>query len=171
MIQCKNCNHENIPGTLFCTECGAQLESTDEAISTKTVDQDQIVQDIKEAPPQAEPPSSPLNSWLSLHLMDSSTVLPLPPNRNEYTMGRLSEGQPILPDVDLMPYQAYAAGVSRLHAVIKRMEGHVYIMDLGSSNGTYLNGRRINPHTEEVIRHGDVFALGKLKIQALIRSN
>ena len=51
--------------------------------------------------------------------MDSGKILPLA-SRNEFTLGRLSEGQPIMPDIDLTPYQAYASGVSRLHAVVKR---------------------------------------------------
>mgnify|MGYP003334063852 CR=1 FL=1 len=38
------------------------------------------------------------------------------------------------------------------------------------TNGTYLNGRRLNPHTEEELKHGDVVALGKLKIQVLLRN-
>jgi pSer/pThr/pTyr-binding forkhead associated (FHA) protein len=101
--------------------------------------------------------------------MDSGKILPLA-TRNEFTMGRLSEGQPIMPDIDLTPYQAYASGVSRLHAVVKRDPDRVVIMDLGSSNGTYLNGRRLNPHTEEMLKHGDVIALGKLKIQVLLRN-
>ena len=41
-------------------------------------------------------------------------------------------------------------------------------MDLGSSNGTYLNGRRLNPHVEEPLKHGDIVAVGKLKIQILL---
>jgi pSer/pThr/pTyr-binding forkhead associated (FHA) protein len=75
-----------------------------------------------------------------------------------------------MPDIDLTPYQAYASGVSRLHVVIKRESSRVLIMDLGSSNGTYLNGRRLNPHVEETLNHGDVVALGKLKIQVLLRN-
>ena len=46
----------------------------------------------------------------------------------------------------------------------------VMVMDLGSSNGTYINGRRINPHVEESLSHGDIVALGKLKIQVLLRN-
>ena len=167
MIICKNCRHENITGTLFCTECGAQLGDAD-VITTKTISGDQVAESLKTTPTKVEPPSSPKDSWLSLHLLDSGKIIALP-MRNEFTMGRLSEGQPIMPDVDLMPYDAYAAGVSRLHAVIKRDEGRVIIMDLGSSNGTYLNGRRLNPHTEENLKHGDVVALGKMKIQVLLR--
>jgi pSer/pThr/pTyr-binding forkhead associated (FHA) protein len=101
--------------------------------------------------------------------MDSGKILPLA-SRNEFTLGRLSEGQPIMPDIDLTPYQAYASGVSRLHVVVKRESNRIIIMDLGSSNGTYLNGRRLTPHAEEALNHGDVIALGKLKIQVLLRN-
>lgn len=168
MIICKNCQHENVSGTLFCSDCGAQLDGI-ETLTTQAITNDEISNDLKRRPATIEPPSSPVNSWISLHLMDSGKILPLA-SRNEFTMGRLSEGQPIMPDIDLTPYQAYASGVSRLHAVVKRDANRVVIMDLGSSNGTYLNGRRLNPHTEEELKHGDVIALGKLKVQVLLRN-
>jgi len=169
MIICKNCQHKNVSGTLFCSECGAQLDGI-ETLNTQSITQEEIASDLKKRPAAMEPPSSPVNSWISLHLMDSGKILPLA-SRNEFTMGRLSEGQPIMPDIDLTPYQAYASGVSRLHAVVKRDANRTVIMDLGSSNGTYLNGRRLNPHMEEELRHGDVIALGKLKIQVLLRNS
>ena len=169
MIICSNCQHENVSGTLFCVECGTQLDGV-ETLTTQSITQDQITEDLKGKSATVEPPSSPANSWISLHLMDSGKILPLA-SRTEFTMGRLTEGQPIMPDIDLTPYQAYASGVSRLHAVIKRESERTVVMDLGSSNGTYLNGRRLNPHTEEVLKHGDVVALGKLKIQVLLRTN
>jgi len=168
MIICSNCQHENVSGTLFCVECGTQLDGV-ETLTTQSITSEEIANDLKNRSASVEPPSSPSNSWISLHLMDSGKILPLA-SRSEFTMGRLSEGQPIMPDIDLTPYQAYASGVSRLHAVIKRETDHSVVMDLGSSNGTYLNGRRINPHTEEVLKHGDVVALGKLKIQVLLRN-
>ena len=168
MIICSNCQHENIPGTLFCVECGAQLDDS-ETLTTQAVTQSDIANDLEDRSASVEPPSSPVNSWISLHLMDSGKILPLT-SRTEFTMGRLSEGQPIMPDIDLTPYQAYASGVSRLHAVVKREADRTIVMDLGSSNGTYLNGRRLNPHTEEELKHGDVVALGKLKIQVLLRN-
>jgi hypothetical protein len=168
MIICSNCQHQNVSGTLFCIECGAQLDGVD-TLTTQAITQEQISDELKKKGQRPEPPSSPINSWISLHLMDSGKILPLA-SRNEFTLGRLSEGQPIMPDIDLTPYQAYASGVSRLHVVIKRESSRVFIMDLGSSNGTYLNGRRLSPHVEETLSHGDVVALGKLKIQVLLRN-
>ncbi|MGZ9233900.1 MAG: FHA domain-containing protein [Anaerolineales bacterium] len=169
MIICTNCQHKNVAGAMFCAECGAQLDGVDTLI-TQAITDEQIAEELKKKPTvRPEPTSAPINSWISLHLMDSGKILPLA-SRNEFTLGRLSEGQPIMPDIDLTPYQAYASGVSRLHAVVKRDSNRVMVMDLGSSNGTYVNGRRINPHVEESLSHGDIVALGKLKIQILLRN-
>ncbi len=167
MIICPNCQHENVEGAVYCVECGAQIDGV-ETLVTKAITDQEIEEELKKKAPRPEADSVPANSWLSLHLMDSGKILPLA-SRNEFTLGRLSEGQPIMPDIDLTPYQAYASGVSRLHAVVKRDASSVVVMDLGSSNGTYLNGRRLNPHLEEALSHGDIVALGKLKIQILLR--
>lgn len=168
MIICTNCQHKNVAGAMFCAECGAQLDGI-ETLTTQAITNEQIANELKQKAPRPDPLSTPTNSWISLHLMDSGKILPLA-SRNEFTLGRLSEGQPIMPDIDLTPYQAYASGVSRLHAVVKRDADRVLVMDLGSSNGTYLNGRRLNPHMEESLNHGDIVALGKLKIQILLRN-
>ena len=168
MIICSNCQHENVSGVLFCAECGAQLDGI-QTLATQAITEEQIDEELRKKAPRPDLDSVPANSWLSLHLMDSGKILPLA-SRNEFTLGRLSEGQPIMPDIDLTPYQAYASGVSRLHAVVKRDANQVSVMDLGSSNGTYINGRRLNPHMEEALSHGDIVALGKLKIQILLRN-
>ncbi|MDD2922225.1 MAG: FHA domain-containing protein, partial [Anaerolineales bacterium] len=109
------------------------------------------------------------DAWGSLHLLDTGQVIPLT-TKNEFTLGRVSEGQPIMPDVDLSAYQAYAAGVSRLHAVVKRDNDHIVFMDLGSANGSFVNGKRLPPNTEQSLKHGDIVALGKMKIQILLRN-
>lgn len=168
MIICQNCRYQNMEGAVFCAECGAQLDGV-ETLVTKAITDEEIEEELNKKAPRPELESTPANSWLSLHLMDSGKIVPLA-SRNEFTLGRLSEGQPIMPDIDLTPYQAYASGVSRLHAVVKRDGNEVLVMDLGSSNGTYINGRRLNPHMEESLSHGDILALGKLKIQILLRN-
>ncbi len=113
------------------------------------------------------PPAAPLQSWISLHMIESGQILPLA-DRTEFTLGRSAEGQPIVPDVDLSSYNAYANGVSRLHAAIKLINNRVIVVDLGSSNGTYLNGVRLSPYIKSAVSHGDLIYLGKLKIQVLI---
>ncbi len=170
MIVCSNCKHTNMSGAMFCAECGAQL-AVEDSLTTQNIATGQVKQSLgKRVPaPPVPPVLVALNDWVTLHLMDTGQMLPLA-ERSEFTLGRISEGQPIMPDVDFSPYQAYASGVSRLHAVIKRDGNRVLLMDLGSSNGTYVNGKRLSPNTEQVINNGDVIALGKLKMQVLLKA-
>ena len=164
MIVCPQCQYENVTGAMFCVECGAQLVGDD--LISKTITDELITKELSRKAPRPEP-AAPSTSWISLHFKDSGKILPLT-SKNEFILGRLTEDSPILPDIDLTPYRASASGVSRLHAVVKRKGSKVMVMDLSSSNGTYINGRRIPPDVEETLRHGDVIALGTLQIQILL---
>lgn len=168
MIICPNCQNKNLDGIVFCVECGMQLSGL-QPIVTQNISADQ-----RPFPPMEKRKTAPfpedLDTWASLHLMESGQILPLG-DRTEFTLGRVSEAQPIMPDIDLTPYQAYANGVSRLHAVLKREGKRVLVMDLGSSNGTYLNGNRLPPNVEQTLNHSDMLSLGKLKIQILLKKS
>jgi hypothetical protein len=164
MIICPNCQHKEMSGAIYCSKCGAQL--IDMSITTHKIHTAETRREAKAAGTQPPPPVR-LQSWISLHMMESGQILPLA-DRTEFSLGRSAEGQPIVPDVDLSPFNAYASGVSRLHAVLKLIKNKIIIMDLGSSNGTYLNGTRLAPYIETPVVHGDILYLGKLKIQLLI---
>lgn len=166
MIICSNCKHANMTGALFCAECGAQLIGRD-TLTTQSIATENLKTASRRTTGEMSQPVEGENAWANLHLLDTGQVLPLS-SRNEFTMGRISEGQPIMPDIDLSPYQAYAAGVSRLHAVIRRNGNAIVFMDLGSANGTFINGSRLTPNTEQTLQHGDILALGKMRIQVLI---
>ncbi|NWF64314.1 MAG: FHA domain-containing protein [Chloroflexi bacterium] len=169
MIICSNCKHTNMTGAMFCVECGAQLIGRD-TLTTQTITTENLGRVSKRKTGEISQPVEGEDAWANLHLLDTGQVLPLS-SRSEFTMGRISEGQPIMPDIDLSPYQAYAAGVSRLHAVIKRLGASIIFMDLGSANGTFVNGARLMPNVEHVIKHGDIVSLGKLRIQILVEKN
>lgn len=170
MILCPNCQHKELPGALFCSECGTQLVSLDilntRSIQRTTTDTLPSTTEIPAIPSRKAMVHGTIPS-ISLHLIDSAQVIHLA-ERNEFTLGRAIEGQPILPDVDMSPFDAFTLGVSRLHAALRIVNGEVVITDLGSSNGTRVNGQKIVPHVDYPISHGDVIALGKLKIQILI---
>jgi hypothetical protein len=170
MIICRKCGYKSMAGSIYCERCGTRLSSLDED-STQQFEVETSDMDFTRNPMNGtrQPAPGKLDTWGTLHLLDTGQMLPLS-DRNEFTLGRTSDGQPIMPDIDLSPYHGYASGVSRLHAVIKRSGERVTVMDLGSSNGTYLNGKRMTANIEQVVNHGDVISLGKLKIQVLIRS-
>ena len=72
-------------------------------------------------------------------------------------------------DVDLTPYGALDRGVSREHARVYAEEGNLYIVDMGSTNGTFVSGTRLEPNTPTMISKGDEVLLGRLPIQILFR--
>jgi pSer/pThr/pTyr-binding forkhead associated (FHA) protein len=63
--------------------------------------------------------------------------------------------------------QSQSPFVSRHHCVLLRDEFAVRIRDLGSKNGTYVNGDRIGSG-EPVLSSGDLVAVGEIEFQVLV---
>jgi pSer/pThr/pTyr-binding forkhead associated (FHA) protein/DNA-directed RNA polymerase subunit RPC12/RpoP len=168
-ITCPKCGHQELVGTYFCSDCGAKL-ITENGRPTTSFRASDSSSTITQIDGQSIPEIPEGGAQLSLHIMRMGQIIPLV-DRNEYTIGRISQGQSILPDVDLTPFDAFSQGVSRLHATIKLEPDRVSISDLGSSNGSRINNNKIKPHQEYKLNHGDVISLGRFKIQVLIRQN
>ncbi|MSQ93465.1 MAG: FHA domain-containing protein [Gemmataceae bacterium] len=50
--------------------------------------------------------------------------------------------------------------VSRQHAYFFHQDANYYLQDLGSSNGTFLNGKRLTPHVSSLVTERDTFQMG-----------
>ena len=147
MIVCPNCHHEEIAGALFCSECGAQLVISDQRATQSINRSPTDVLVTNGLPPIEIPPATPgEDTIISLHLIGSGQVLHLA-GRTEFTLGRVAEGQPILPDVDLSVYDAYSQGVSRLHAALKFVNQRVVITEFDSVE------QAIATHESEAYKH------------------
>jgi DNA-binding winged helix-turn-helix (wHTH) protein len=72
----------------------------------------------------------------------------------------LADGENILGRVDEAAAWIESAGVSRRHACIRISGGKATLEDLGSKNGTFLNGRRLN--APATLTDGDGFRLGTM---------
>ena len=57
----------------------------------------------------------------------------------------------------------HGEGVSRVHCLLTLREGSIIVRDLGSSNGTWLNGKRLTSEQDTPISKGDVLAIGSPK--------
>ncbi|MBE2271017.1 MAG: FHA domain-containing protein [Anaerolinea sp.] len=80
------------------------------------------------------------------------------------TLGRVPPTGGGTPTIDLRPFGAEKAGVSRKHLVVKVEGDGVYAADFGSANGSLLNGKRLEPNTFYPIHHQDEIVLGLLQI-------
>ncbi len=56
-----------------------------------------------------------------------------------------------------------ARGISRIHGKISKEEGQYYLTDLNSTNGTYLNGGRLEVNEKARIRCGDCVGFGDVR--------
>ncbi len=98
-----------------------------------------------------------------LCILETGATIPLPA-KPEVVIGRASAVVTPLPDVDLDPYGAGMAGVSRRHACIYQRSDGWHLEDLWSTNGTFLNEVRLSPGQPARIVHGDLIRLGQLTL-------
>jgi pSer/pThr/pTyr-binding forkhead associated (FHA) protein len=140
---CKECQMENIEGALFCEECGAQLEAASELKDSAAGKADAGTTLMF---------SSPDGSKLEI------------PAKDEVVIGREDPLSEVFPDVDLTGLGGLEHGVSRKHAVIHRAAAGCTVEDMGSTNGTYVNKKRIQPHVPQSIKPGDEVRFGKLAL-------
>lgn len=55
-------------------------------------------------------------------------------------------------------------GISRNHAELRLKKGQIYIVDMGSANGTYFNGERLEPQTPQLCGPEDLIELGTNRV-------
>jgi TIR domain/FHA domain len=70
------------------------------------------------------------------------------------------------PDIDLNPYESIKT-VSRSHAIISIKDGHLTLTDTGSSNGTFVDGKRLKPNVPAKIKSGTMVRFGALIVQIM----
>jgi|GEM_PF-930585 len=68
------------------------------------------------------------------------------------------------PDLDLTSFGAQVNGISRRHAVLIPNPNGLYLIDLGSTNGTWLNETYLQPGQKYRLLKGDKVEMGTLKV-------
>jgi hypothetical protein len=99
---------------------------------------------------------------LVLKCADSGRMFAAPLAWGAVVVGRAGEGA--APTIDLTPILAGSHGVSRMHAAFCLSEGALYIEDLNSTNGTRINGFRIEPKRLYLLRNGDEVEFGRARL-------
>jgi pSer/pThr/pTyr-binding forkhead associated (FHA) protein len=91
------------------------------------------------------------------------------PAEGEAVIGRLDATRGVFPNIDLTPEGGLEGGVSRRHARIHKQKTQYFIEDLGSANGTFLNGQRLTPYLPHPLHDNDELQLGRVRIQVSVR--
>jgi CheY-like chemotaxis protein len=110
------------------------------------------------------PLNEPLPWVIELRVVGTATTIQVQVNEN-MLIGRGDPQNDIRPAVDLGPHGGQSKGVSRKHAVILVKDNRINIKDMGSVNGTRLNGSFLAPDHEYRLRHNDEIEIGQIKLQ------
>lgn len=86
------------------------------------------------------------------------------PGVEGYILGRSDTATNYEPDIDLSPYGAQQLGISRRHAALVRHQDVIHVIDLGSVNGTFVNGKQITAKVAYALSEGDHISLGNLDL-------
>ncbi len=94
----------------------------------------------------------------------------IPLTGNQMRIGRRSAARDLQPEIDLAGPNA-DPGISRLHAVlIATQNGTWALLDPGSANGTFLNGRQVGKGDVVPLHEGDRINLGAWTVITMHRS-
>ena len=162
---CPLCKNNNELEAVVCRHCGATLEDPfmNPGTRTKKTDIPALVpESIKDwSIDEAAVP----NGGIAVY-MEGTFNPAYMDSRGEFVIGRKVEKTSEVTEVllDLSPLGGYGLGISRRHAVIRRMDGGYEVLDLGSVNGTWLNDERLVPHKSYPLASGSHLRLGSMRL-------
>ena len=155
-MHCPECGFVNAEGANYCQKCGAFLaEARDSDGDTTAAYQLEESGELKPVEVD-EIQSEGEGATLAIRAGGgrAGEVFSLAGER--MTIGRSPDAEVFLDDVT----------VSRNHALLVRRRDGLYVDDLGSLNGTYVNRHRIESHR---LSDGDELQVGKYKLTFLER--
>lgn len=151
-MHCPECGFINSQGANFCQKCGAHLPADEEHGDQTTITYQ--VGETGELKPVDLERVSTEGGALVIRSGGGRSGESFGIEGERMTIGRSPDANVFLDDVT----------VSRNHALLVRRRDGLYIDDLGSLNGTYVNRRRIESHK---LQDGDELQVGKYKLTFL----
>jgi pSer/pThr/pTyr-binding forkhead associated (FHA) protein len=164
MIKCPSCSFEENPDTaLACARCHRPLIDSRASLFKRPTTVLTPAQALLEPRVRDRHVGHLQRNDIALYISDMEEPLIVSLTR-DLILGRYG-GVEQQPPIDLAAFEALEHGVSRKHAMLRRFNMDVAVIDLGSTNGTWLNGVRIMPHQPVILRNGDRLSLARLPIQ------
>ncbi len=182
MDKCPYCGAEARPGDNFCLNCGSRLlpatpsfqQAQPESTMPSPGSWDDPNAPTIAAPNSADmptvrgnvnPPAAPVQpqapqidkpARLVVRVDNSSDSKEYPLEKFITSLGRIPESDIALPSKENL--------TSRLHATIQYENGTYMIRDENSSNGTFINGQRLEKMAPQVLQDGDHIAIGEYEL-------
>ncbi len=154
-LHCPECGFANAEGANYCQRCGAFIGGPAEHSGEPTTATYRVGETGELIPIDLDE-AAQNGPVLVIRSGGGRVGESFPLDRDRMTIGRRPDSDIFLDDVT----------VSRDHALVVRRGGDLYLDDLGSLNGSYVNRRRIESHRLE---DGDELQIGKYKLTYLQR--
>lgn len=160
-VVCPSCGAENLPGTLFCVQCGTYLPSGGPLRTEPLLEQ---AERRKGAGDQRNGEGVGKALSIEVEILNTGRKVLLSAEW-EILAGRLDAAHGIFPELDLTADGGLEHGVSRRHARIYTRDGACFVEDLDSTNGTFLNSERLTSYLPFRFRDGDALTLGTMQLK------
>ena len=155
-LHCPECGVVNTDGANYCQKCGAYLGDLQAPAAESSTATYRIDEAGELVPVELDDLVAQEGAALVVRAGGGRVGESFALDSERMTIGRRPESDVFLDDVT----------VSRDHALIVRRGGDVFLDDLGSLNGTYVNRRRID---SQLLEDGDELQVGKYKLTVLSR--
>jgi hypothetical protein len=166
---CPVCRHNNEPTTRVCSNCGAALDegipgSTVTAISTEVPAGGQVLDPGALVDRERIPVDG-------IAVYAAGTDKPVYVRvENELVLGR-KVNETVESLLDLTQLGGFQLGLSRRHAMIRRTGTGFELIDLASTNGTWLNNEPLVPNQPYPLSNGSQVRLGRMRLFLFYRSD
>ena len=161
---CPICKHKNERTALVCGYCGALLDEAFTSVAATT----------KNTGEPSNLPVENFGSYINVALIPeggigiyaTGTEKPYYLHMDKgLVIGRKMEATSVSESfLDLSLLDGYNVGLSRRHAIIRRAESGFEVIDLSSTNGTWLNEERLIPNKPYPFASGAQLRLSRMRL-------
>lgn len=157
---CWQCKHEHQQEVTVCEKCGAVNQKT--IMIENGVDATKMPAVKFTSSQESDPDNLMFISELAVQIGTEKLVVPI---NKRVIFGRDNPSTDEYVGIDLTRFKAHEMGVSRRHADLRRVAANrLILIDLGSTNGTRVNDKRLTPFKAHVLNHHDIVIFGRLSL-------
>lgn len=156
---CSVCQNRNEPQATICKYCGASL-SESKYTTTKNA---QIKINYTNKPEEIKINEAVIpKEGIAIYFAETTKPFVVQTDK-EFIVGRkvIETSETVL---DLSDFDGFKMGLSRRHAMIRQTESGYEIIDLSSTNGTWLNDKRLEPYTPYPLPSGSRLHLSRIRL-------
>ena len=154
-MYCTHCGHENPAGANFCGNCGRPLAPLGDTTTGALRFDDPAETVVDPEDPGVDTTELEPGTALMVGVRGPNRGARFLLDRDVVTVGRHPDSDIFLDDIT----------VSRRHAEFRRDANRFWVHDVGSLNGTYVNGERAE---DQLLETGDEVQIGKFKLVAFV---